>query len=62
MSKNFCDATGEEIAVDAQVTGPYGRQYADCIRPLAERYLSELNDLRRSYRRVLSQLPDDPPQ
>lgn len=62
MTGNFCDGTGIEIPEDSPKLGPYGRQYAECIRPLVEQYLAELAEIRERYRRVLAQLPDDPPQ
>ena len=76
MLKNFCDGTGVEIPADAPTTGPYGRQYAELVRPIAEGYLTALNklhtDVAEDYRRrreelraktrtSIATLPDDPP-
>ena len=77
MLKSFCDGTGVEIPADAPPTGPYGRQYAELVRPVAEAYLAakdalhteiaekfaaKLERLRAKYRVTLASLPDDPPQ
>lgn len=70
-----CDGTGIEIPEDTPVTGDFDHQYCDAARPIAEKYLedldnlhtrhaqsfqAELDDLRRLYREQLRQLPDDP--
>ncbi len=70
-----CDGNGSTIATDTPATGPYGRQYCDDLRPLAEKYLQEANDLhtalaeaykadlatlREQYRDKLQNLPDTP--
>lgn len=72
---NACDGNGTPIPDDAPTTGPFGRQYCDELRPVAEKYLEDLNalhtrvaeafklelaDLRASYADKLQSLPDTP--
>ena len=75
MKATTCDGTGVIIPDDTPTTGPYRHQYCDEARPIAERYLreldeihteaasefqSKLNRLREEARKVLAQLPDEP--
>lgn len=70
-----CDGNGTEIPADTPTTGPFGHQYSDAMRPIAEKYLVDLNDLhtqlaaafkagledlRNQYREKLRELPDAP--
>lgn len=72
---NTCDGTGVPIPADTPVTGPFGHQYCDAARVVADEYLARrsaahteaaelfqryLNDLRAECRAKLRQLPDDP--
>jgi hypothetical protein len=69
-----CDGTGVEIPADTPTTGLFGHQYSEEARPIAEKYLAELDDLHTSaaiafkngldslrarYREQLRELPDD---
>jgi hypothetical protein len=69
-----CDGTGVQIPVDTPTTGIFGHQYSDDARPIAEKYLAELDllhteaarafqakldALRTVYRHQLRELPDD---
>lgn len=70
-----CDGTGVPIADDTPKTGAYGHQYCEEARPIAEKYLadldaihtecavafqSKLDALRAEARKSLLQLPDEP--
>lgn len=70
-----CDGTGVPIPEDTPATGIFGHQYSDDARPIAEKYLldldelhsrtaqrfqTELAELRALYREKLQQLPDEP--
>lgn len=44
-TNTICDGTGVEIPEDTPPTGLFGRQYSEGARPLAEKYLEELNAL-----------------
>lgn len=69
-----CDGTGVEIPDSTPVTGQFGHQYSDDARPIAEKYLADLDELhtetarvfqeklgalRERYRERLRELPDD---
>lgn len=75
MKQAICDGTGDPIPDDTPTTGPWGRQYSDAARVIAEQYLQKVNDLHTRYstlfqqeledlraatREHLKQLPDDP--
>jgi len=71
---NTCDGTGVPIPDSTPVTGVLGNQYCDDARPLAQKYLDDLNDLhtqvaqqfqtrlnelRAAYHEKLKKLPDE---
>ena len=72
---NTCDGNGSPIPADTPCTGSFGKQYCDELRPVAEKYLADLNalhtrnaerftlelsELRALYHEKLAELPDAP--